>query len=570
MKRSAISCLILLVFILGFAGGQSFASDLDDIDFWGITAEELFGTDDPEMQRLFYQSDPLTGTMHPDFDFTNFDLYWDVAFGNAELIFEFDLITPHVTYYGGFYCRELNGLPLGGHERWFSCAPFEETGNQFYVPEGLLDLLVPGKTYAWNVFVLHEDEVIESPMQHFVYSTYGETLGDTREGPNTPIILMQSKDMMVNQSEDATLMVFADISQGELAYQWYSSPKRANAAGTWIANATESYYSAPTDEAGTSYFYCKVTNTRDRSYGEELTTVVSEPIEVEVLPVEKAPEYAYLDFGLKLANGRQNVVLKIPWDDSTFEGLATQHDGNLAVASLALSQAAYSQANVQRSLNALGFEQIKWDYNEDKERKEYVAYAFGNKRCENRGKITNVVAVVLRGTKDWTEWGNNFIRRAKGFAGAEELVWMSLISYLGELEPADELKFLVTGHSRGAAVANILGARLTNSIYGSNQTVFVYSFATPNTIPARERQFYQNVMSWNNKNDPVCFLPAGDKHGVSRWFSLKTDPNMNDYFWRLTGRDLSDYGPIGNISSAHAPETYLSFLLTISPEVTIE
>lgn len=77
--------------------------------------------------------------------------------------------------------------------------------------------------------------------------------------------------------------------------------------------------------------------------------------------------------------------------------------------------------------------------------KEYVASAFACKRYESGGKTTNVMAVVLRGTTDWMEWADNFFRRSKGFAGAEELVWIRLVGYLLRLEPAGELKFLVTG-----------------------------------------------------------------------------------------------------------------------------
>lgn len=120
-------------------------------------------------------------------------------------------------------------------------------------------------------------------------------------------------------------------------------------------------------------------------------------------------------------------------------------------------------------------------------------------------------------------------------------------------------------------MANLLGTRLTDSDYGSRHSVFVYSFATPNTTKLKDQKYYQNVISWNNKNDLICSLPAGlTKHGVACEFSLQFDPAMNEYFQRLTGgKDLAGYGPIGNVKSSHAPETYLSFLLTINRDVSI-
>jgi len=60
--------------------------------------------------------------------------------------------------------------------------------------------------------------------------------------------------------ETLVLEVQADVSDGrELAYQWYANTGATNTGGTLISEATgATTYAAPTASAGTSYYYCVV------------------------------------------------------------------------------------------------------------------------------------------------------------------------------------------------------------------------------------------------------------------------------------------------------------------------
>ena len=59
--------------------------------------------------------------------------------------------------------------------------------------------------------------------------------------------------------ETLVLEVQADVSDGrELAYQWYANTGATNTGGTLISEATGATYAAPTASAGTSYYYCVV------------------------------------------------------------------------------------------------------------------------------------------------------------------------------------------------------------------------------------------------------------------------------------------------------------------------
>ena len=78
----------------------------------------------------------------------------------------------------------------------------------------------------------------------------------------TPQIKNQPKDITANKLEDATLSVTAEAGgNGTLTYQWYE--RLPSNRGRKIDGATASTYTAPTIYAGTTEYYCIVTNTVD-------------------------------------------------------------------------------------------------------------------------------------------------------------------------------------------------------------------------------------------------------------------------------------------------------------------
>ncbi len=72
-----------------------------------------------------------------------------------------------------------------------------------------------------------------------------------------------SKTYTYGASTTATpLSVKASSSDGgELTYQWYRSSTKKNSGGTAIKNATSSSYKPSISKAGTTYYYCVITNT---------------------------------------------------------------------------------------------------------------------------------------------------------------------------------------------------------------------------------------------------------------------------------------------------------------------
>lgn len=83
--------------------------------------------------------------------------------------------------------------------------------------------------------------------------------------------------------------------------------------------------------------------------------------------------------------------------------------------------------------------------------------------------------------------------------------------------------FLVTGHSRGAAVANILGAKLTERFGAEN--VYAYTFATPRTVRG-EYPSYENIFNVINPCDMIPMLPLEawgfERYGIDRVLPVDT------------------------------------------------
>ena len=88
----------------------------------------------------------------------------------------------------------------------------------------------------------------------------------------TPIDAVQPKVSInptaaaINCGDTADITVTAEADEGteyKLMYQWYESTDGSNANGTLIDGATSNTYTVPADkEAGTYYYFCKVTATR--------------------------------------------------------------------------------------------------------------------------------------------------------------------------------------------------------------------------------------------------------------------------------------------------------------------
>ena len=189
---------------------------------------------------------------------------------------------------------------------------------------------------------------------------------------------------------------------------------------------------------------------------------------------------------------------------------------------MALSGASYVEKNgkpasdkIKEALTAFGFSNIQ-SYNYGIERTEtnndLVSFSFAAKPVEDNGSTYTLVAVVVKGTSADGEWYSNFNigqgSQHEGFQICADDIMDLLEVYVDALElDSSNAKFLVTGHSRGAAVANLVAKEITDSSFAQAKNVYGYTFATPAVTTASNTAKYNNIFNIVNGEDFVTRVP---------------------------------------------------------------
>ena len=169
-----------------------------------------------------------------------------------------------------------------------------------------------------------------------------------------------------------------------------------------------------------------------------------------------------------------------------------------------------------------------------------------------------LVVVDVRGTVTGNDWLNDITTQFESdnnrFAALADEVLTNVESYLSSVGLQDPI-ILVTGHSMGAAIANILAARLNGIMDPDN--VYAYTFATPRTVneavSGNQAVNYPNIFNILNSNDVVTYVP-------SSFFSI-------DEHWRRHGIDLYINMPFNETLNTdilgmpcHAMSVYLNWM----------
>lgn len=234
---------------------------------------------------------------------------------------------------------------------------------------------------------------------------------------------------------------------------------------------------------------------------------------------EKIP-FTYITPGHK-------TILPIEWNESWF-GKASSYiyDHNIARIACFFSAIAYNIEVIDTNYRLLGINSnnIELHYDVD-----YSNYLWGNDQCaysiasktisSSKGK-QSLVIVNIRGTPlNANEWLSNINindssktenKIHSGFGKASEVIRTALISYLlrNKIDPTDSF-ILITGHSRGAAVSNLLAVKLYEDNFFKPENFYVYTFASPNVTTFAEAQDNKYNFIWNivNAEDIVPTLP---------------------------------------------------------------
>lgn len=242
-------------------------------------------------------------------------------------------------------------------------------------------------------------------------------------------------------------------------------------------------------------------------------------------------------FGGRLKTDYSDAEISGHMDYRWFNADNTVYNAKLSKLSLLLSSAIYPQntlklhdtGNVDKTettsfydtLTYLGMKKAKTVSltNSDNHVSE-VGIGYHNAKFGNTTKT--IIAVVVRGTNGTIkEWASNFDIGDYDTIGAED--WEKSINHKGfdiasnrimdivdnfisensENINLNNIVYWVTGHSRGAAIANIIGAYYENA----GKKAFTYTFAAPNTTQDSRASSYRSIFNIVNTDDFVPCLP---------------------------------------------------------------
>jgi|GEM_PF-1996275 len=184
---------------------------------------------------------------------------------------------------------------------------------------------------------------------------------------------------------------------------------------------------------------------------------------------------------------------------------------------------------VSKMLNYHGFKSIK-DYNMNPdtntgstsdyeyEDDDVTEVAIGYHNVTYGEETRTVIAVIVRGTDgSLKEWSSNLdvgnadnwsLDSHKGFYNTEKRVMECVEDYVDEnMEQMEgEVVYWVTGHSRGAAIANLLSADLIDD----GNVVYGYTFGSPEVTVYHSAtdSKYGSIFNIKNMSDIVIYLPS--------------------------------------------------------------
>ena len=158
-------------------------------------------------------------------------------------------------------------------------------------------------------------------------------------------------------------------------------------------------------------------------------------------------------------------------------------------------------------------------------------------------KEYNLIAVGMRSSNYKNEWYSNFKMGPsgdhQGFVEASTIAYNHVKSFYethksdfkaSATDPDLPTKFWVTGYSRGAACANMLGGRLTDEAATTFNTtrdnIYVYTFATPQGVSADVHLFLSGKLIASTVLNPISI---SDGFMVSFWQTYCLHSPCNEF-----------------------------------------
>ena len=268
------------------------------------------------------------------------------------------------------------------------------------------------------------------------------------------------------------------------------------------------------------------------------------------------------------------------YSDDLFTRSGYTYRKDLALMSMGLAFAAYTSKDSEKTDNyatgnrnfvsmaeQCGFENIqsnKWMFQPAEA--DSIGISCASKTIRDNGGSYTLIAVGVRGNNYHAEWGGNARLGASGehagFAMGRDQVLDYLRAYIAETGITGRVKLWISGYSRSASVANMVGGMLDDGcslgarVSLSPHDLYCYCYEPPMGATKDEVQgrVYENIHNIVNTNDLVTYVAFDSwdfaRYGVDRVVPTKGDANYLNYkakmlneFYRIPNNGGNIYWP---------------------------
>ena len=270
-----------------------------------------------------------------------------------------------------------------------------------------------------------------------------------------------------------------------------------------------------------------------------------------------------------LSEKNSNVPVEIEWNEKWFGQEPEIYNHGLARLAAVLSTDSYVDFEKDRNSNdliqlyqKLGIKkqdmEFKYDidYSNPLWGNDQCAYSIASKTIDSSLGKRTLVFLVVRGTPlNSNEWISNINlsdRTAdespvhEGFSLAAVQIYSDLFAYLLKHKiDAENAFFFMTGHSRGAAVVNVISSIFVRGSLINRKYVYTYTFACPNvtTYDIEDKSEYGFIWNIVSAEDIVPTVPMNrrkwkyKKYGnvlvLANYFNTDMKTYEDDYLVRM-------------------------------------
>jgi len=221
-----------------------------------------------------------------------------------------------------------------------------------------------------------------------------------------------------------------------------------------------------------------------------------------------------------------------------YQTQSTKYNPELAASLVQLARCAYDRDQIGTCLTALGFTEqqnigVHYDVAWSDNIIDTPAYSIGKKTLTDGTEL--ILIVTLGSRKIHADWFSNVKLSVAGEHSGFSLAATRLYQEISDCLAANgkEKTVVITGHSRGGAIGNLLAKRLREGGF-SKFRVYDYNFACPDTVVMDSLSWqsyglngdYGNIFNLALYNDIVSMLPGAPasstlliwgKYGRSYW-----------------------------------------------------